>query len=319
MSRMYASLLRSRFAEARHRAWQAAVKRSGLFITIAVAAILLLIGFALKERGHGHLSRIKAELGHSAAPRLPAAAKPGDQDAIVLSRSRTTGMEMPEFLSATLLPGRGMNVLQIEAYIPRMGEVNLLASPPLNEAAKLLSGTGTDADGSASLTMGGAIEIPWAGRIRGAESANGLIVNWRGHRINLPRSGEEGGHASGTVSTGGLLLKRPADSIKTTVMPDGGQAQATYDAMDFDGHWLSRTQVTTTVQLSGRALEISISAQNTGEQAEPIGIGWHTRFAILSKDRANALLKLPSALHEEFDRRSGMPSGRLLPVADTAY
>lgn len=319
LSRMYASLLRSRFAEVRHRAWQAAVKRSGLFITIAAAAVLLLIGFALKERGHGHLSRIKAELGHSAAPHLPAAAKPGDQDAIVLSRSRTTGMEMPEFLSATLLPGRGMNVLQIEAYIPRMGEVNLLASPPLNEAAKLLSGTGTDADGSASLTMGGAIEIPWAGRIRGAESANGLTVNWRGHRIDLPRSGEEDGDASGTVSTGGLLLKRPADSIKTTVMPDGGQAQATYDAMDFDGHWLSHTQVTTTVQLSGRALEISISAQNTGEQAEPIGIGWHPRFAILSKDRANAVLKLPNALHEEIDRRSRMPSGRLVPVTDTQY
>ncbi|MBN9614072.1 MAG: aldose 1-epimerase, partial [Acidobacteriales bacterium] len=34
---------------------------------------------------------------------------------------------------------------------------------------------------------------------------------------------------------------------------------------------------------------------------------------------ANALLKLPSALHEEIDRRSGMPSGRLLPVADTPY
>lgn len=316
---MYAALLRSRFAEVRHRAWQTVVKHSGLFITIVVAAILLLIGFALKERGRGHLSRIKAELGHSAAPHLPPAAKPGDQDAVVLSRFRTTGMEMPEFLSATLLPGRGMNVLQIEAFVPRLGEVNLLASPPLNEAAKLLSGTGTDADGSASLTMGGAIEIPWAGRIRGAESVDGLTVNWRGHRIDLPLSRERSSHASEAVSVGGLLLKRPADMVKTTVMPDGGQAQATYDAMDFNGHWLSHTSVTTTVQLSGRALEISVSAQNTGEQEEPIGIGWLPRFAILSKDRADVLLKLPNALHTEVDRRSGMPSGRLLPVTDTQY
>jgi len=320
LSRMYAALFRRRFAQLRHDAWQTAVKRSGLLITIAVAAILLLVGFALKERGRGHFSKLKAELGHSEAPHLPAASKPGGQEAIVLSRFRT-GMDMPEFLSATLLPGRGMNVLQIEAYIPRMGEVNLLASPPLNEAAKLLSGTGTDTNGSASLTMGGAIEIPWAGRIRGTESANGsdLTVNWQGHQIDLPLNGKERGKASKAVSAGGLLLKRPADAVKTTVMPDGGQAQATYHAVDFEGHWLSHTRVATTVQLSGRALEMSISAQNTGDQAEPIGIGWHPRFAILSKNRADALLKLPNALHAEVDQASGMPSGKLLPVAGTRY
>jgi hypothetical protein len=41
---------------------------------------------------------------------------------------------MPEFLSVTLLPGRGMNVLQITAYIPGKGEVNLLASPSIEGA-----------------------------------------------------------------------------------------------------------------------------------------------------------------------------------------
>jgi len=42
---------------------------------------------------------------------------------------RLMGGTMPEFLSVTMLPGRGMNVLQIKAYIPGKGEVNLLASP----------------------------------------------------------------------------------------------------------------------------------------------------------------------------------------------
>jgi galactose mutarotase-like enzyme len=119
---------------------------------------------------------------------------------------------------------------------------------------------------------------------------------------------------------GGLLLKRNADTIRTTVMPDGGQTQTIYQAGDFDGHWISHTEVTTTVQLSSRALEMTVSANNTGQQAEPVGIGWHPRFAILSGDRKQATLKLPNALHAEVvDHRSGMPSGRLLPVEGTPY
>ena len=85
----------------------------------------------------------------------------------MLQRSQMTGGNGPEFLSATLLPGRGMNLLQITAYLPQKGEVNLLASPPLEEAEQLLSGTGADATGAKSLAMGAAIEVPWAGRISG--------------------------------------------------------------------------------------------------------------------------------------------------------
>jgi galactose mutarotase-like enzyme len=103
-------------------------------------------------------------------------------------------------------------------------------------------------------------------------------------------------------------------------MPDGGQAQAIYNAGNFDGHWISQTQLTTTVQLNSRALEINIAARNTGEEAEPVGIGWQPKFAILSGDRRQARLKLPNALHAEIsDRRDGMPTGRLLPVAGTPY
>ena len=49
-------------------------------------------------------------------------------------RSQIGGGSRPEFLSATLLPGRGMNVLQITAYLPHKGEVSLLASPTLGDA-----------------------------------------------------------------------------------------------------------------------------------------------------------------------------------------
>ena len=323
LSRMYAALLAGKFARLRRNLWHKTMAHSGLVLTVAVAVLLLAVAVALKERGHGRLHQLKTELGVNApTPELPEATRPGGQDAVVLEHAPMNEMDEPEFLSATLLPGRGMNVLQIKAYIPQKGEVNLLSSPPLETATKLLNGTGEDANGGASLTMGGAIEAPWAGRIWGTAAPDGMSVaaTWEGHSLRLPADLKTTTVSSRAISAGGLLLKRPAETVKTDVMPDGGQAQAIYDAGTFDGHWISHTEITTTVQLSSRALDMSISARNTGTQAEPIGIGWHPRFSILSGDRKQVLLKLPDAVLEQVaDHRSGTPSGKLLPVAGTPY
>jgi galactose mutarotase-like enzyme len=310
---MYAALWRRKIAELWHGACQTAVKRSGLLITVTVAVLLLLVAVGLKERGRGNLTKLKTELGvpkpilHEAG-----AIRPGGQDPVVLERGETVDMEEPEFVSATLLPGRGMNLLQIRAYIPQKGTVDLLASPSLKEAAAQMTGEGKDVDGLASLSMGGAMEAPWAGRIWGSTLDGETITTWHGHSLHLP--------ANQGVSDGGLLLKRKADTVKTNVMPDGGQVQATYDAGDFDGHWISHTLVTTTVQLDSRALEMSISAHNTGNETEPVGIGWQPKFVVLSGDRSQVMLKLPNALHVEVaDRRGGMPTGKLLPVSGSPY
>ena len=75
----------------------------------------------------------------------------------------------PQFLSAGILPGRGMAVLQIKAYLPGKGEIDLLNSPPLPEAAKLLD-QGDDEFGNQIFKMGGAILLPFANRIRGKVS-----------------------------------------------------------------------------------------------------------------------------------------------------
>jgi aldose 1-epimerase len=104
------------------------------------------------------------------------------------------------------------------------------------------------------------------------------------------------------------------------VMPDGGEVQATYRPGNFDDHWLSKTEITTTVELSGRAIDMKIVARNTGNTAEPIGIGWHPRFAILNGHRGQMMLRLPQGLRVEVkDRRTGQLSGRLLPVEGTEY
>jgi galactose mutarotase-like enzyme len=235
---------------------------------------------------------------------------------LVLERSAIENGTIPEFLSATLLPGRGMNVFQITALIPKKGQIKLLASPSLDEAAQRMNGSGDDVNGQESLAMGGAIEAPWAGDIFGAGSRDGLTALWRGKSLRLPAE-----RRSGTaVATGGLLLAKKGSSAKTNAMPDGGEAEAVYESGDFDGAWPSRMRVKTTAQLSSRAMEITVVAKNTGDDPQPVGIGWRPRFAVSSNNRENLTLRLPSLTREEIrDRRTGLPSGRLLSTEGTPY
>jgi galactose mutarotase-like enzyme len=72
--------------------------------------------------------------------------------------------------------------------------------------------------------------------------------------------------------------------------------------------------------MSGRAIDIKVTARNTGNTAEPIGIGWHPRFAILNGHRGQIMLRLPQGQRAEVkDRRTGQLTGRLLPVDGTEY
>jgi aldose 1-epimerase len=318
---MYAALLARRMEEIRRNLWRIAVMRSGLLILTLMT--LTVLGLALGWSAHrqGRFSKLKQKLKQEpATPQSPAAARPGGQDAIVLQRTRLEGQDVPEFLTATVLPGRGMNVLQITAYLPNKGEVSLLASPTLDEAGRSLNGTGLDAIGEGSLSVGAAFEAPWANRIFGTPSRDrhNTTVEWHGHSLGLPVS--KTARSEAVVAIGGLLLNHGTTSASTNVMPDGGAAQAIFEAGDFGGHWVSRTEITTSVQLSSRAVEIRIAARNTGDEPEPMGLGWHPRFAILSGDRGHATLHMPNALRSEVrDRQTGLPTGKLLPVTDTPY
>jgi hypothetical protein len=293
--------------------------QSGVLTFMVLTLVLVVLAFGWHEHRLGQFAQLKREL--SKRPVVDVAVRPGGQDVVQLQRSQMGG-NGPEFLSATLLPGRGMNVLQITAFLPEKGEVNLLASPTPQEAAKILSGTDADANGAKSLAMGAAIELPWASRIWGSATPDekNLSTVWRGLHLILPKDPKDSYGAGGPVATGGLLLKQASDSITTNVMPDGGEAQASFRPGNFDGHWPSKTEIATTVELSGKALTIRVTARNTGDTAEPIGIGWHPRFAILNGHRGQMMLRLPEGLRMEVkDRRTGQLSGRLLPVEKTEY
>ena len=288
--------------------------RSGMVTGPLLAIVVIGLGILYHEHMQGNFHKLKAkmETEHQDAPVL----RPGGQEAITLTRTRLVGDSMPEFLSATMLPGRGMNVLQITAYIPGEGEISLLASPSAEDATKAMTGTGEDANGKASLAMGGAFEVPWADGIWSTTSTPGKreTLVWRGQAIQLPV-------AEGTaVAKGGLMLALPSDSADSVVLPDGGNAQAIFHTGDFGGRWPSKTDVTVTMLLSSRSIDFTVTARNVGGEPEPIGIGWHPRFVIPNGNRDRERLRIPGEKRVEVrDHTKGQPTGVLLPVAGTQY
>ena len=314
--KLYLEMLRQRLSALHHRIWNKGLMRSGLVTGVTVALLMIALAVVYREHGLGNFHRLKAKIATTERQDV-VAPRPGGREAIVLQRTRLMGDTAPEFISATILPGRGMNVLQIAAYLPGRGEVNLMASPPLETAASAMSGTGDDAGGQQSLAMGGAFELPWAGSIWGtpAQAGGHLSTAWRGHAIALPATDSEGAEARG-----GLLLARSAESADTNPLPDGGHAQAEFHTGDFGARWPSKTDVTVTLLLSSRSIEVTVAARNDGDGPEPIGIGWQPRFAILDGNRSQMRLHIPGEVREEVrDRKTGLPSGVLLPVAGTSY
>jgi aldose 1-epimerase len=279
---------------------------------VGLLSVGLLI--AAYERGHGNLHKLKTKVD----PQPPAEvmpAGPGGQDPIRLSRSATAIGRGAELISATFLPGRGMNVLQVTALIPGHGEVPLLVSPQIASAAGVLNGQDEDANGSASTSLGGAILVPWAQRLSGSSTSTAgvLSTNWNGKRLSFPAENE-----GSNMSVEGLLLNRGADSVKSDVLPDGQSVVAVFHAGDFSGNWLSTIEVPVQAELTAHDLDITVTAKNTGQQPAPFGVGWHPFFAIPSGDRADALLSLPSQTVMEVNTQSGLPTGRMVSVANSA-
>src|SRR5580692_516830 len=64
----------------------------------------------------------------------------GGRKVVTLSQPHTADASQPQILGADILPGRGMNIYQIHAYIPGKGEVGLLSAPSLEEAKGLMNG-----------------------------------------------------------------------------------------------------------------------------------------------------------------------------------
>jgi galactose mutarotase-like enzyme len=246
----------------------------------------------------------------------------GGQDVVLLSRGRSGNGDQPEFLSAALLPGRGLNTVAISAWVPGRGETQLIVAPPLDEVAKLLQG---DAYGNKSFTLGGPFLIPFANRIRGKAVHDGkdIEIEWHGRKVTLPANwvaNNDGtpmaGHEAHAMH--GLILAEKTDGVSTAKTADGESFTGVMHAGDFGGHWFSQNDITVTCALSGNVLDYQVTVRNVGKEAEPMAIGWHPYFALPSGDRGQALLHIPASDTAEVNNYDDVfPTGKLLPVAGT--
>ena len=240
------------------------------------------------------------------------------QPVVILKRAATLHEAKPEFISATILPGRGMNLLQITAKIPGKGVINILATPSLDQVAQALT---DDPFGNMSFsTFGGAFLVPYANRIRGSLSPNGqtLTTSWRGKQLTLPANWSGKNPGAERHSIHGLILKRNVDDLQ--IGPDGATVAGIIHAGNFDGHWLSSTDLTISIELRADTVESTITARNVGVDPEPMGIGWHPYFTIPSGQRQQVRLHIPATEHVETNNLDDVfPTGKLTSVKGTSY
>jgi aldose 1-epimerase len=229
--------------------------------------------------------------------------------------------DIPSFLDAVVVPGRGMNLLALRANLPGKSEVNVLHTLPLAEAKKFLDND-DDASGTNAFRIGCAVLLPWANRIRGRlvdrgrkveTEINGEIrfldANWSGEREGAER------HA-----IHGLLLRSPFEVIDRRKEKAAVVLRGKFSGGNFEGRWFSQLDSYVEYELSRSALDIRIEVRNVGSERCPVGMGVHPYFNLLSGDRSQARLRLPiteRALVNNYD--DVFPTGELEAVKGSAY
>ena len=239
-----------------------------------------------------------------------------------LTRAAPADPVRPTFVSAEVLPGRAMMLLQARLRLPGGREIELLASPPPAQAAQALDGGAEDFAGDAAFSFGCAVLAPYANRIRGKPVGPGRALETQvlGRTVRLPRNW--GGKAPGAeqYAMHGLILDRAVDRLEPRSDAGTETVAGFIDAGDFGGRWLSRTDLEIAVALHADALELRVTARNAGEETLPMGIGCHPYFALPSGRREQARVHVPARRRLEVNNYDEvLPTGRLLDVQGGPY
>jgi aldose 1-epimerase len=264
--------------------------------------------------------------GCTSAPKAATAAQAqpitiGGEPVVTLTRPQPTDKTKPQFLEATVVPGRGMNLLQVKAYLPGKGEINLINAPSLPEAKQFLD-VQDDEWGNNNFKIGAALLVPWANRIRGKLSADGKTIEAAvaGKTVSLPAgwSGKNPGAEKHAIH--GLMLKSGFEDIQQQNGSVESSVSGVLHAGNFGGRWPSQTDVSVQTVLKNDALEMTITTKNVGQEPLPMGIAFHPYFNFPSGDRKQAKLHLPSdkrAVVNNYD--DTFPTGKIVPVKGTDY
>ncbi|MGB6131921.1 MAG: aldose 1-epimerase [Acidobacteriaceae bacterium] len=262
----------------------------------------------------------------------PATPEIGGEPVVKLTRDATSNGQKPEFLSLTVLPGRGMNVFQITADVPGKGEIPVLWSTTLEDlAAKMTGKAPDDAWGNASFSCCGAFLVPYPNRILGKLSPDQqtLTTEWHGKQIVLPANWHDSSDPTKDKhAMHGLILDMQTQDVQTMKIPDGESVTGVIHAGDFGGnsegpdrvHWLSKTDLSFVISLTGGAVDATIVAKNVGNEDEPMAIGWHPYFSIPSGQHEQALLHVPGEQVAQVNNYHDVfPTGKLVPVKGTKW
>jgi aldose 1-epimerase len=239
----------------------------------------------------------------------------GGQKIVTISR-KAVSTTKPEFTSVTVLPGRGMELLQITANFPGKGSMDVLASPDAAAAKDMLDVKDTP-NGDLGYRLGSAFLVPYPNRIRGKLSSDGktLTTEWNGKSLTLPANNIGTKPEAERHAMHGLILKSRTDDVKVTKTAGGEQVTGVIHAGDFGGHWFSKTDLDITISLTAESVDATVVAHNVGGEAEPISIGWHPYFNLPSGDRTQVRIHIPGSQLAQVDGYDNVfPTGKLTPV-----
>ena len=240
----------------------------------------------------------------------------GGEKVLSLNQVIDTTSNHLQIESVVILPGRGMNIYQIRAFIPGKGVVDLLQSPPLEESQKNMNGGPEDFNGNQSFFVGGSILIPYANRIRGTYLFDENVISTQilDHTIKLPANWKGKRLGAEPHAMHGLILKSQVEIESSSATDAGAESHGVLHAGDFGGHWLSSTDLDFTVWMHDNHFVLDIKARNAGTEPLPIGIGWHPFFKIPSGKRQQARLVIPAHSRTQTNNYDDVfPTGKVLP------
>ncbi len=285
-----------------------------LFVALSVA----LIAGKTSVAGRANGAAVNAE--NSAAQQTAPVTVFG-APVVTLTRPRSEDSKRPQFVEATVLPSVGMNLLELKAYWPGTGEVQVIQSPKISDAKRMLE-YGNDEFSNESFKIGGAILLPYPNRIRGAVSSDGKTIETTiaGKEVSLPANWHGKNPGARPVAMHGLILGAKFGDVKEESGPEESSVSAILHADDFGGHWPSKTDVSVRMALKNDSMDIVVTSKNVGNEALPMAIGFHPYFGFPSGDRRQGRLHIPAQLRVMVNNYDDVfPRGQLASVLNTRY
>lgn len=247
----------------------------------------------------------------------------GGQPVIKLQAPFEESQRKPSIVGATILPGRGMHVLQLEAYLPGFGLFDMLSSVSPEEAVDFFNGYSDDNSGNRSFKIGGALLLPFAGRMRGVllSDRKTLNVSILNKSVQLMANWSSGGNSHGEkIAHHGLILKKSMDIIKTGSNSAESFVEARLNAEDFGCGWPGRAVHTFKYALTESGFNLSVTTKNIDKEKLPVSTGWHPYFTFPGKKRRNVGLMLKAASRIEVNNYDDVfPTGNIQSTEHTVY